>query len=205
MKQLLPLWPSLDGEFLVSDSNALAYNGLSAKWPDNKIIIYGSWGKSHLAKTLIDHHGYTLHDPTTPFVHHRVVWDNFPTEADSDIIFHRWNQATAMGISVCITMRKPPQQCQILPPDLHSRMCAAFSVSIKPPDQSLRQRIVTQWLHNGGVDIEPLAIRYFFVRYDSSLPQLAEYTRKLHEFALANQRRLTTRCIKDALGDCGGA
>ena len=198
-KQLLPLWPSLDGEFIVSESNQLAYASINRSWPDNKIVICGSWGKSHLAKTLIAR-GFVFCDPSEPIISDKIIWDNFPPAVDSAIIFHRWNQITAAGAHLCITMRKPPQQCAILPPDLQSRFNATFSATIKPPDYILRRKIFIRWLQNGGIDIEDRAAEYFFAHYDSALPELAEHARTLHAFALSNQRRITPQCIKRALG-----
>lgn len=199
MKRLLPLWPSLDGDFVVSESNRLAHTSLNVPWPDNKIIICGSWGKSHLAKTLISR-GFAFCDPLAPITRDRIIWDNFPTKVESSTIFHRWNQITAAGASLCITMRKPPQQCEILPPDLQSRFNATLSVTIKPPDYALRCKIFAQWLNNGGVEIEGRALEYFFAHYDSALPELAQYAQTLHTFALSHQRQITPQCIKSALG-----
>lgn len=196
--RLLPIWPSLDGTFIVSDENRAAYKALHSVWPDNKIIIYGSWGKSHLAQQLYSIGYHNCNPNNTP--HLLTVWDNFDQyEYTPEKAFHHWNECTRMQYKLCITMRHSPSCATIEPHDLQSRIRSTFAVQIKPPGDLLRRKIFCQWLYNGGIRIEQQVLDYFFSRYDSDLPTLSKYARKLHEFAMTRNRKLTIICIRDAM------
>ena len=122
---LLPLWPSLNGEFIIADTNREAYNAvINQRWPNNILIIYGSWGKSHLASILTEY-GYIRDEPAIQTTNNCIIWDNFPIDLNNESAFHNWNYIVERKYKLCITMTKAPQICPILPIDLRSRMCAA--------------------------------------------------------------------------------
>ena len=199
-KQLLPFWDSLDGDFLVSPSNIDAYNLVlnPSKWPQHTLIVYGSWGKSHLIQLLIAK-GYKLSHPEEINGDSKIIWDNFPGAINCEIIFHRWNQIATEGRSLCVTMRNPPQVSNITPIDLKSRMSAALSVRVKPPEYELRRKIFTQWLRNNDINLEENVLEYFFTHHDDELPRLEQKAQLIHNYALLHQKTATIYCIKESL------
>lgn len=198
MNTLLPLWNSLyKTDFIVSASNIEAYNlALNPHlWPGKILIIYGSWGKTHLMHTLQRNLGYEF----APTVAQRIIWDNFQNSHINTTAFHQWNQIQEKGYSLCVTLRNAPQTLNIKPHDLKSRMSAALSVRIKPPDYELRRKIFTQWLISNDVSIERQALDYFFTHYDADLPELEQKAQIIRQHALLNQRTATIGCIKESI------
>ena len=194
---LLPLWPSLNDKFIVAESNIDAFNAINT-WPQNIIILYGSWGKSLLVTTQL--HNFQHSKPDDP-ISERTVWDNFPHCTNSSIAFHNFNTILRENYKLCITMRDHPGKCDILPLDLKSRMKSAYLVKIRPPSLTLRKQIVTQWFSTGGIQIDQRSLDYFLSNYDNHLDVLGRSVKLLHEYALLHQRRITIACIKTVLGE----
>jgi|GEM_PF-2396165 len=194
---LLPLWPSLNDQFIVAESNSEAFNAVNT-WPQNIIIIYGSWGKSLLVTTQLQNF---QHSQPNDAISKQTVWDNFSHCTNSSIAFHNFNTILHENYKLCITMRDHPGECDILPLDLRSRMKSAYLVKIRPPNLTLRKQIVTQWFSTGGVQIDQRSLDYFLSNYDNHLDVLGRSVKLLHEYALLHQRRITISCIKTVLNE----
>jgi hypothetical protein len=201
--KLLPLWGSLAGRFLTDQSNIDAFNLIKRPdvWPDRILILYGSWGKSHLARILHTEHQYEYLVPSTSSKAERLIWDNFSETRCHDNLLHDWNQIVARKASLCITMRNAPQAADIRPPDLKSRMASALSVRIKPAGYALRHKIFVQWLGDCDVEIDQQALRYFFTHYDADLPLLVTRAEKLRNHGLLYQCPITIKRIQECLGE----
>ncbi|MBY0520822.1 MAG: chromosomal replication initiator DnaA, partial [Sphingomonas sp.] len=135
MSQLaLPLvWPAdaSDGEFLVSESNALAAQQLKrwGAWPVMAALLVGprKSGRSLLARIFAIQSGGTIIDDAE--------------RAEETAIFHAWNAAQASRRPLLIVADAPPPEWRVTLPDLRSRLAASPVLRIDPPDDALMRSL----------------------------------------------------------------
>lgn len=187
------LW-ELESHFIEDDCNRRALDLVKnpQSWPEQKLIIHGSWGKSLLTEILVNEHQFTVCDPLTPTSHDRIVWDDW--QCDGEKVFHNWNDITARKAYLCITTRSISDK--IHPPDLKSRVNSTLSVYIAPPGIELRKKITRTWLASRGITIGDREIDYLFTHYPTNVKDLKKHINMIYVSALEFQRNITIDLIK---------
>lgn len=165
MRQIaLPL-SSPDGtppRIVVGGANSHVIDALSesGRWPFRTAILSGPprSGKSLLARWFTGSgRGDALDD----------AQDMPETE-----LFHRWNRAQELGRPLLIVSRQPyragPEGWQVTLPDLASRLGAAMTLDIGPPDDEMLAALIEVHAEMRGLALDHSATSYLVGRCERS-------------------------------------
>lgn len=191
------------GDFFVSEANALAVARLEdpETWPNGKLVLVGpeGSGKTHLAHVWAEGQGATtetvgeLRASDIPRIDAPVVLE-VPSEMDADqeeALFHFHNHMVSHRLPFLLLARTPPAQWPIALPDLKSRMEAADSVRIDPPDDALLAAVMVKQFADRQVTVAPPVIRYLVTHMQRSFAEAERLVTALDKAALAEGRAVT--------------
>lgn len=198
----LPVRAALGREdFLVAPSNAeaLAMIDMPALWPQGKLLLIGpeGSGKSHLSEVFAHDHqamildGATLIDPEIP--PRAVVVEDAEGVAGKheETLFHLHNRMAEAGGLLLLTARQAPSQWGLRLPDLTSRMQAAATAVIAPPDDALLSAVLVKLFADRQLAVAPALIPYLVARMDRSFEAARRLVAALDARALALGRPVT--------------
>lgn len=197
MSQLaLPLaWPAdaSDGEFLVSESNALAAQQLKrwGAWPVMAAMLVGprKSGRSLLARIFASQSGGTIIDDAE--------------RADETAIFHAWNAAQASRRPLLIVADSPPPEWRVTLPDLRSRLAASPVLRIDPPDDALMRSLFDREFARRGIDARPALVEWMSARIERSHLAVARAVDSIDQAVLEHRRRLSIPLARATLAAAG--
>lgn len=197
MSQLpLPLaYRSADGEsdFFVSQANAAAVDWLDQwrDWPVPCALLLGppGSGKSHLARIFARRSGARVADDADTM--------------DAEVLFHRWNAATAQS-PLLLTATRPPRAWSHGLADLASRLAATPQLRIDAPDDALLAALLAKQFRDHGLRVSGEVADYVLARIERSFDAIARVVAQLDAAALAAGRPITiplARSVLMAQGD----
>ncbi len=204
--------PSLTGDdFLVSDCNREAIDWIDSwpDWPSPALVIIGApgAGKSHLAavfagrsnalQVTADAFSEAASDVEEDLVVEDV--DQVLAEAYEEPLLHLYNAAKESGHRLLLTARTPPVRWGIKLADLRSRMNAALTVEIGPPEDSLIAALLVKMFADRQVQVSHDVISYAISRMERSFPAARLVVEKADELALREKKRITVPLIKRVL------
>lgn len=191
-------------DFLVSQSNAQAVAALDgwAGWPRGKAVLVGAEGagKSHLAQVWADATGARVIAGAdlpgadlpvlalTPTVVEDA--DRMGRQAETPL-FHLHNLLAEHGRALLVTARTPPRDWGLGLPDLASRMQAALTVRLGPPDDGLLRAILVKLFADRQVTVAPQVIDCVIPRMARSFAAAGRIVADLDARALAEGRPIT--------------
>lgn len=191
----LPLdYRSASGEadFFVSASNAEAVRWLDnwPDWPGRTLLLIGpaGAGKSHLSRIFARRVGGEV-----------VIYDDADRERDEQALFHAWNAAQAGGPGLLIIARTVPALWPVGLPDLASRLKAAASASIQPPDDTLIAEVIAKRFRDRGLRVPPSVINYMLPRIERSFSGVEAAVAAVDAAALAGGRAVSIPLVREAL------
>jgi chromosomal replication initiation ATPase DnaA len=186
--------PDGDMEFLVTDSNRAAIDRLFdwTRLPFGAAVLIGpeGSGKTTIGRAFVAGSG-------------GCFIDNADGESD-ETLFHAWNRAQTLGSPVLFAAGRPPAVWGIQLPDLLSRLGASLLIEIPPPDEAMAAFLLQKRLARAGLALPDALASYAAVRTERSYPAIAALARKIDEMALAMQRPIGQRLVRDALATLAG-
>lgn len=208
MKQLplaLPHRTALGrADFLVSDSNAGALGWIERwpDWPGGVLVIHGpaGCGKTHLAHIWRERSaaaifaGASLSSGEPPDFRIAPV----PALAVDDAeyapevgLLHLYNACRERDGSLLIISRAAPGSWPMALADLASRLRAAISVGIDPPDDALLGAVLVKQFADRQLIVAPEVIRYVLRRMERSFAAAAALATALDRLALSRASAIT--------------
>jgi chromosomal replication initiation ATPase DnaA len=198
--------------FLEGPANAAGL-GLVDSWPEwpNRIMLLvgpeGS-GKSHLAAIWAEQAGArstTAHALTAAAVPGAlatgalVVEDLKSSDFDERALFHLMNLAREDGAFVLVTAREPPSAFQIELRDLRSRLRAAPTLSLLPPDDQLFRALIVKFCADRQLAVDETVVSYLATRIERSYAAVRQAVELLDAEALRLGRPVTRALAAELL------
>ncbi|WP_029583646.1 DnaA ATPase domain-containing protein [Bradyrhizobium sp. URHD0069] len=180
------------------------------EWPNRIMLLVGpeGCGKSHLAAIWAEHAGArstSAHALTADAVPGAlatgalVVEDLKPADFDERALFHLMNLAREDGAFVLITAREPPSAFQIELRDLRSRLRAAPTVSLLPPDDQLFRALVVKFCADRQLAVDETVVSYLATRIERSYAAARQAVELLDTEALRLGRPVTRALAAELL------
>jgi chromosomal replication initiation ATPase DnaA len=179
-------------------------------WPSPVVIITGpeGSGKSHLAEVWVRGSGATrvkvvpgsdavLLAGEGPVLLEDADRDGF----DQTELFHLINAVRSAGSSLLITARNWPMAWGVTLPDLASRLKAATTVEIGPPDDLLLEQILLKLFADRQLALDDKVIAYLVPRMERSLAAAQAIVERLDRLALARGTRISRALAAEVLGE----
>lgn len=186
--------PEGDSEFLITASNRAAVERLFdwTRLPFGAAVLIGpaASGKTVIGRAFAGGSGGGFIDNA---------------DGESDVaLFHAWNRAQTQGLPVLFAASQPPSQWGIKLPDLLSRLGASLLIEIPPPDEEMAQLLLQKLLARAGLALPDGLARYAAVRMERSYPAIRDLARTIDQLALAMQRPIGQRLVREALAIVAG-
>jgi chromosomal replication initiation ATPase DnaA len=178
-------------------------------WPSPVVIITGpeGSGKSHLAEvwTRKSVAARVKAMPGSDAVRRAgegpVLVEDADREAFDQVeLFHLINAVRSAGTSLLITARSWPMAWGVTLPDLASRLKAATTVEIGPPDDLLLVQILMKLFADRQLLIDDKVIAYIVPRMERSLAAAQAIVERLDRLALARGTRISRALASEVLG-----
>ncbi|MDP9196910.1 MAG: DnaA/Hda family protein [Pseudomonadota bacterium] len=202
-------------DFLVSPANAAAVAWLDAwpDWPAPVLVLHGSAGsgKTHLAHVwqmrshaeFLDpdmlEHPDRLRDMVSSSP--RLILDYPPvlSPAAQQGLFHLYQLLVEKKGSLLILARTPPAQWPLVIEDARSRLLAAPSAALEPPDDSLLAAVLVKLFSDRQIRVEESLIRFLVRHMERSFDAARRTVEALDQAALAAKSRVTLPLARSVL------
>jgi chromosomal replication initiation ATPase DnaA len=209
----LPHRPALGrADFLVSDCNAAAL-GWIERWPDwpaPALVLHGpaGSGKSHLAELWRERSGGVLAagqelpqaDPNELARRGAVALDDAARAPERELL-HLYNCCAEAGARLLVVAREAPASWPIALPDLASRLRAAPSIAIAPPDDRLLAAVLVKLFADRQVQVAPGVIGFLLRRMERSFAAAGVLAERLDRRALGAGRPITVALARRVLAE----
>lgn len=202
-------------DFYVSLSNqeAVAWLDKWPAWPAPTLVIHGPTGsgKTHLShvwkKETGAHdvspenlHGFLSAAPSEKFCvaiddAHRLIGDK---ETESNV-FHLYNIAREKGGYLLLTADTSPATWPFSLPDMKSRMLAAPSAALLPPDDDLMAVLLTKAFSDRQIFVSQDVVKFVLARVERSFLALHALADAIDRKALAEKRPVTIPLVQELL------
>lgn len=178
-------------------------------WPSPVVIITGpeGSGKSHLAEVWVRNSGAVRVQPlpgsdaVTQAGEGPVLVEDADREGFNETeLFHLINAVRSAGTSLLITARSWPMAWGVTLPDLASRLKAATTVEIGPPDDLLLSQILMKLFADRQLALDDKVIAYIVPRMERSLAAAQAIVERLDRLALARGTRINRALAAEVLG-----
>lgn len=209
--------PALSGEdFLVSDCNRAAIDWIDSwpDWPAPALVIIGPHGsgKSHLAEVFAAKtQGQKIlpdaYEAVAKSANHELIIEDVDTSlraAHEEPLLHLYNAANESGHRILLTSMVPPARMDVKLPDLRSRLNAALTVEIGPPEDTLIAALLVKMFADRQVQVSNEVIVYTVSRMERSFFAARQIVEQADQLALAEKKRISVSLIKRVLEDIGG-
>ncbi|MBT4487732.1 MAG: DNA replication protein [Rhodospirillaceae bacterium] len=198
-------------DFLVTGSNADAVAWLDRwpDWPGPAMCIHGpeGCGKSHLLQVwcaqtkAIAIVPAQLTTASVPNLAARgaIALDMADAVVDPEPLLHLYNLLAEHGGFLLLASRKPPIQWGLSLADLRSRVLAAPSVGILPPDDRLFMAVMAKMFADRQVRVGQDVLLFLAARIERSFAAAERAVTRLDHNSLSGQRAITVRSARALL------
>ena len=178
-------------------------------WPSPVVVITGpeGSGKSHLAEVWLRRSGARRvlavkgSDAVTRAGEGPVLVEDADREGfDETELFHLINAVRSAATNLLITARSWPMAWGVTLPDLASRLKAATTVEIGPPDDLLLSQILMKLFADRQLLPDAKVIAYIVARMERSLAAAQAIVERLDRLALARGTRINRALAAEVLG-----
>ena len=197
-------------EFIVSESNALAYNALQ-NWQNSfgvnpykhTLLIKGpaSSGKTYLTKIWQNlSNAYVIKDI---FFDDKILanHDAFIIEDienwQETALLHLFNLINEKQKYLLLTSNNKGKNFTL--PDLSSRINSVLNVILYPPDDELIKILIFKYFATSSVTISQIVIDFLLVNLPREYNKILEILEYINNFALTSKRKITIPLVKEAL------
>lgn len=202
--------------YIVSQCNHAAAEWV-ARWPDwpmpvSLLIGPAGAGKTHLLSIWADLAGAEVlsTDEISQMNIDDLVEQNTALAIDDldrvvsspdsqEALFHLYNAAINHRTDVLITSNRPVNQLKLELDDLASRLKAAPSVKIDPPDDDLLEPLLMKMFADRQLIVPKRVVNYLIKRMERSFHNARLWVEKLDKAALSQQRRITLPLARKTL------
>lgn len=199
--------PALGREdFLVAPSNqdAVAWIDRWPDWPGPCLVIHGpeGSGKTHLAKVwqaLSGARQWAGGDADWAHEGQACLVENATPDGGGEPLLHLFNTVAEANGTMLVTTRLAPARWTGGLPDLTSRLRAASTVAIDPPDDALMAAVLVKQFSDRQLPVDKDVIPYLVTRIERSFAAVGETAAALDAAALANRRKVTLSFVRDFL------
>ncbi len=198
--------------FLEGPANAagLALVDSWPDWPNRVMLLVGpeGSGKSHLAAIWAEEAGARATSaqaltaaavPGALATGALVVEDLKPSEFDERALFHLLNLAREDAAFVLITARAAPSALPIELRDLRSRLRAAPTVSLLPPDDQLFRALIVKFCADRQLSVDESVVSFVATRIERSFAAARQAVELLDTEALRLGRPVTRALAAELL------
>ena len=193
-------------DFLVASCNAEAVASIDRwpAWPAPALVLHGppGSGKTHLAHVWRGRSDAVAFDPARPdhgAAHGAVLVDDADRLADEEALLHLYNLVASGGGSLLITAATPPARWPLRLADLRSRLVAAPTVAILPPDDALLGAVLAKQFRDRQLSVADDVIGYVVPRMERSFAAARALAAALDRAALARRRSITVPLARSVL------
>jgi chromosomal replication initiation ATPase DnaA len=202
-------------DFLVAPSNAVAVTMIEGwrDWQGGKFVLTGpeGAGKTHLAHVWAVSSGARIVNATDlptceipALAQTAVAVENVPEIAGNaeaqTALFHLHNLVLAEGHPLLLTGAGPSVAWGLTLPDLASRIAAAPSAALEPPDDTLLAAVLAKLFADRQITPKADLIPYLILRIDRSFAAARDMVAALDAASLA-QKRPVSRTLAARLLD----
>jgi chromosomal replication initiation ATPase DnaA len=206
-------------DFVVSDGNreALAWLDRWPDWPAPALALSGpaGSGKTHLARIwakrvsaavldAADLEGKSVADLAALAEADAAILVDHAERAPERALFHLYNLMRERRGHLLLVAAEPPARWHITLPDLASRLRAAPSVAVSPPDDELLGSIILKQLGDRQLHAGPGVVQYLVARMERSAEAARRVVAALDRRALSERREIDRRLAADVLAELSG-
>ena len=186
--------PALGREdFLVAPCNedAVAWIDRWPDWPGPVLVIHGpaGCGKSHLARVWRRRAGAP----------EASVVEDADRAGDDVALFNLFNRHAEDGAHLLVTAATPPARWTSRLPDLISRLAAAPTVAIGPPDDTLIAQVLVKLFADRQLEVGAGVVSYLVTHMECSFAAARRVVGAADDAALAAGRPVTVPLVRDVL------
>ncbi len=207
-------------DFVVAEGNreALAWIERWPDWPAPALSLNGpsGCGKTHLGRIWAarshavvmdgsDLDGKSVADLTDLAAASPAIVIEHAERAPERGLFHLYNLMRERGGFLLLVSPEPPARWSIALPDLASRLRAAPSVSVSPPDDELLGSIILKQLADRQLHAGAGVVQYLVSHMERSAEAARHVVAALDRRALTERREIDRRLAADVLADFAGA
>ena len=199
-------------DFLVAACNrdAVAMLDRWPGWPAPALVIHGEegCGKTHLTHVwraqsgavAIDRAALTTDSlPALLGEALACVVEDADRGADETALFHLYNMLAERGGHLLLTARTPVSRWGIALADLRSRLAAAMSVAVGPPDDELIGGVLIKHFLDRQIRVDPAVLTFLLGRMERSFAAARRIVAALDEAGLAEKRGITVPLAREVL------
>ena len=199
-------------DFLVAACNrdAVAMLDRWPGWPAPALVIHGEegCGKTHLTHVwraqsgavAIDRAALTADSlPALLGEASACVVEDADRGADETALFHLYNMLAERGGHLLLTARTPVSRWGIALADLRSRLAAAMSVAVGPPDDELIGGVLIKHFLDRQIRVDPAVLTFLLGRMERSFAAARRIVAALDEAGLAEKRGITVPLAREVL------
>ena len=205
-------------DFLVADSNAAAVAWIDRwpNWPGPALVLTGppGCGKTHLAQVwrarssaaLLPASALGRADPVQMVGGRSHCVIERPDLGVHELaLLHLYNIMRERGGTLLLTAEQPVPRWPIGLPDLRSRLLAAASVAVRPPDDLLMTAVIAKLFDDRQVRVGQDVIDYVLTRMERSFAAARAVVAALDDAALAGKRPVTVALARQVLNVQAGS
>lgn len=195
-------------DFMPADSNraALAWIERWPDWPAPALILHGpaGAGKTHLATIWVARCdgldlGPELGDTLELDASRCYLVDPAEPIGDEVALLQLYNRLREDGGHMLLTAGKPVSRWDIKLPDLRSRLAAAPSAAIGPPEDTLLAALFLKLFDDRQLKVPEPVIRYLLTHMERSFAAAHRLVDALDHLSLERQRPITIPLARLAL------
>ncbi|MEM7042631.1 MAG: DNA replication protein [Pseudomonadota bacterium] len=201
-------------DFMPAESNrdALAWIERWPDWPAPALILHGpkGAGKTHLAHIWVARCrgldlGPELGDVLELDASRCYLLDPAEPVGDEVALLQLYNRLREDGGHMLLTAKTPVSRWDIRLPDLRSRLAAAPSVAIGPPDDPLLAALFLKLFDDRQLKVPEPVIRYLLTHMERSFAEAHRLVDALDHLSLERQRPITIPLARLALPGTGSS
>ena len=193
-----------------SNRNALAWIERWPDWPAPALVLHGpaGAGKTHLARIWVARShgldfGSELGNVLECDASRCYLLDPAEPVGDEVALLQLYNRLREDGGHMLLTARSPVSRWDIRLPDLRSRLAAAPSVAIGPPDDPLLAALFLKLFDDRQLKVPEPVIRYLLTHMERSFAEAHRLVDALDHLSLERQRPITVPLARLALPSAG--
>ena len=114
-------------------------------------------------------------------------------------LFHLYNAVKESGATMMMTSCVPPSELDFVLPDLSSRLRAAQTVRINPPDDTLLSAVLVKLFADRQLKVSTDVIRYLVPRMERSLDAAVKLVADADKLALSEKKAITVPLVRQIL------